>query len=373
MSTALRRVVLSGLMALALAIPLAAPPTAAASDATASAVATLDDQQDLRQECQQHAEADSAQGWIKSRFESCHRHHYDLVLARRGTNERIGTLAFDLWVLGFAYDGTRRVDYVASAENIIVSQEAADADPTQWGIDMRFSAAVVNSAGSIANPNQARTALLGSWDTTPQWTITYTSPSDTATDPYGIVNGNVQLTLGVYGEGGDITPWSDDTLRYSNIRFDSAGRVAGKNEGAVFTNARVVIPFSLSSPTFPQSARHYNDAINNPVLTFPSGPKNVPGVNAPLHRTLNATIQDANNRAARKTCDEVWGPYDGTLLNCDEYPFATTQEGAAKGDGNYSARLIDARDNQAAGSWLVSNYTLNRLLDGDAFYIAITP
>ncbi|WP_352247673.1 NucA/NucB deoxyribonuclease domain-containing protein [Amycolatopsis nalaikhensis] len=53
----------------------------------------------------------------------------------------------------------------------------------------------------------------------------------------------------------------------------------------------------------------------------------------------------------------MWGPYDGNLLNCDEYPFKSTREGAAKGDGNYSARLIDARDNQAAGNWLNSNYT----------------
>ncbi|MFD2415537.1 NucA/NucB deoxyribonuclease domain-containing protein [Amycolatopsis pigmentata] len=99
----------------------------------------------------------------------------------------------------------------------------------------------------------------------------------------------------------------------------------------------------------------------------------MPGATTPLHRTLNTATQDANNAAARKTCDNVWVPYDGKLLNCDEYPFASTEEGAAKGDGNYSARLIDAGDNQAAGRWLNSNYTLNRILDGDALSIAITP
>ncbi|MEU4674700.1 NucA/NucB deoxyribonuclease domain-containing protein [Amycolatopsis sp. NPDC023774] len=92
-----------------------------------------------------------------------------------------------------------------------------------------------------------------------------------------------------------------------------------------------------------------------------------------MHRTLNSATQTANNNAARATCAAVWGPYDGNLLNCDEYPFASTQEGAGPGNGNYSARLIDAGDNQAAGRWLDSNYTLNRIIDGDPYYIAITP
>ncbi|WP_199921200.1 NucA/NucB deoxyribonuclease domain-containing protein [Streptomyces globisporus] len=34
-----------------------------------------------------------------------------------------------------------------------------------------------------------------------------------------------------------------------------------------------------------------------------------------------------NRKAANDTCVDVWGPYDGTKLNCDEYPFASTYEG----------------------------------------------
>ncbi|MFD2422412.1 NucA/NucB deoxyribonuclease domain-containing protein [Amycolatopsis pigmentata] len=370
MTSALKRALL--LAVLPITLTATQVPASAAPAQAGTVLATLDERQDLRQECQQHPEAEQAQGWIKSRFESCHRTHQSLVVVRKGTLERIGTLAFDEWILGFAYDGDRRVDYVASIENIVVSREAPDADPTTWSLEMRLSAATVNSAGTITNPNQTRSDLLGAWDTKPQWVVTYTSPEQGATDPYGIVNGNVLVNLAAFGPNTD--PWQDPLTRYSNIRFDSAGAVAGKARGTVFTQAKVVVPFSLSSPTYPQSARHYSDALTNPVTTFPSTlGKNVPGATTPLHRTLNTATQDANNAAARKTCDDVWGPYDGTLLNCDEYPFASTQEGAAKGDGNYSARLIDAGDNQAAGRWLNSNYTLNRILDGDAFYIAITP
>jgi hypothetical protein len=80
--------------------------------------------------------------------------------------------------------------------------------------------------------------------------------------------------------------------------------------------------------------------------------KNVPGEAAALHRTANSDTQGANTREAVRTCKDVWGPYDGQQLNCDEYPFATTREGASNAGGNYSARLIDATDNQNAGRWL---------------------
>jgi hypothetical protein len=59
-------------------------------------------------------------------------------------------------------------------------------------------------------------------------------------------------------------------------------------------------------------------------------------------------------------------------MNCDEFPFASTKEGSTKGDSMFSARLIDANDNQEAGRRLNSIYTLNRLLDNDPFYIQIT-
>lgn len=326
---------------------------------------------DLRQQCATHAdEAASGTGWIKSRFESCHHQPQDLVLVTKGTGEPVGTLQFDEWILGFTYDGSRRVDYVASVENIVVSTEPGQ-DARTWSINMDFSSVVSGSGGQIVRPSQEhRDDLLGQWNTTPQWTLTYTSPDDTATAPYKVVTANITVALSVAAPGADL--WDNPVPQHSNVRFDSAGAVAGKFSGTVFTDAKVVIPFSLTS--FPQSARHYDDALHHTERTFPSiiG-KSVPGEDRPLHRTLDSGRQTANNDAAVKTCKDVWGPYDGNLLNCDEYPFASTQEGAALGDGNYSARVIDAGDNQAAGRWLNSNYTLNRIIDGDAFYITITP
>jgi hypothetical protein len=124
----------------------------------------------------------------------------------------------------------------------------------------------------------------------------------------------------------------------------------------------------------PESARHIDDALHHPERTFPSFVgKNIPGESVPLHRLTNTTQQAANNTAAVNTCISVWGQYNGSLLNCDEYPFKTTYEGAAKGNGDYSARLIDAADNQAAGTLLGVFYNANRILDMDPFYAETTP
>ncbi|MFE2026518.1 NucA/NucB deoxyribonuclease domain-containing protein [Streptomyces hygroscopicus] len=71
-------------------------------------------------------------------------------------------------------------------------------------------------------------------------------------------------------------------------------------------------------------------------------------------------------------CNDVWGDYSGTDLQCDEYPFASTKEGSNKGDDRYSVRLIEGTDNESGGWRLNSMYTLNRILDGDPFYVKIT-
>ncbi|WP_344626625.1 NucA/NucB deoxyribonuclease domain-containing protein [Kitasatospora arboriphila] len=87
--------------------------------------------------------------------------------------------------------------------------------------------------------------------------------------------------------------------------------------------------------------------------------------------------QDTNRTAAIKTCDDVWGNYAGSGLECDEYPFSSTYEGAAAGGDSptrrYSSRLIDAADNKEGGTRILAVYTQNRILDGAPFYVKTTP
>ncbi|MFQ3556131.1 NucA/NucB deoxyribonuclease domain-containing protein [Streptomyces gramineus] len=338
------------------------------------------DQQDLRQQCASHAaQAKAATGWIKSRFESCQKRPFDLVLRDvRGTTT-LGRLWFDQWVFGFAYDGSRRVDYVASIENIRV-QPIPTEDATKWRLGQHFRDDIYASTSDpdpqVTAPQTAdRDELLGVWDTSPHWSLTYTSPDKGAL----FDQGNQQrvfstVAMDLSASSPNAAPFTGGGSVYdSSVRYDYAGKIAGKFKGTVFTKARVELVMSQKDPAVNESAQHIYDALNHPERTFPSWPgKTVPGTKEPLHRLVDKEKQQKNRARSIKECEKVWGDYKGTDLQCDEYPFASTKEGSTKGDNRFSVRLIDGDDNETGGRRLDQMYTLNRILDGDAFYMKIT-
>ncbi|WP_254708364.1 NucA/NucB deoxyribonuclease domain-containing protein [Streptomyces lunaelactis] len=57
---------------------------------------------------------------------------------------------------------------------------------------------------------------------------------------------------------------------------------------------------------------------------------------------------------------------------CDEFPFASTKEGAGKGDGNFSVRYVPQPDNSTAGAGLSAWYGQDRILDGDPYGIYVS-
>lgn len=132
-------------------------------------------------------------------------------------------------------------------------------------------------------------------------------------------------------------------------------------------------------------AQHIKQAFLVPQDTKPyMSAKKVPGQNVddPLHRTVSQSRNDANRTAAVKQCKRYWGANytaSGTK-ECDEYPFASTYEGAALPDYdpeakkfNFSAKPIAKDDNRAGGLILKSFYGKNRMLDGsgDGFIVKI--
>ncbi|MBZ3904498.1 hypothetical protein J8M51_23020 [Streptomyces scabiei] len=103
--------------------------------------------------------------------------------------------------------------------------------------------------------------------------------------------------------------------------------------------------------------------------------KKVPGQTAkdPLHRTVSEARNDKNRGEAVKQCKRYWGANytAGGTKECDEYPFASTYEGAAENyydeeakKFNFSAKPIAKDDNRAGGLILKSFYAKNRILDG---------
>lgn len=74
--------------------------------------------------------------------------------------------------------------------------------------------------------------------------------------------------------------------------------------------------------------------------------------------------------AVQEACRQLPKPGPGKF-QCDEYPFASTYEGAAI--GNFSVRYIPASANQAHGHYLASFYAYERILHMVPFYIAFKP
>lgn len=131
--------------------------------------------------------------------------------------------------------------------------------------------------------------------------------------------------------------------------------------------------FFLDEGVFPEVVRHIKA----------SQATGAPGENIPLTRTEDDN-QIGNNRIV--SCP--WTAPRPPGLTCDEYPFASTREGAARapsngqtffwcdvswldqpGRGLWSACMVSEWENFMAGNELGNFYQQWRILDGDEFYV----
>lgn len=155
--------------------------------------------------------------------------------------------------------------------------------------------------------------------------------------------------------------------------------VAQVQAGCVFPAIRPIHSIDLSGPD-PAYATHIADAQASGLPGgYPNGP--------PLHRLSSSVLIQANRGAA---CPPSLPRPDG--FSCDEYPYASTWEGAATGGGDgrtfgwcqisglpagvtgpggYSACMIPLAENTHGGSLLGAFYGSSRVLEGDAFFVRI--
>ena len=91
--------------------------------------------------------------------------------------------------------------------------------------------------------------------------------------------------------------------------------------------------------------------------------------------TLRANEDIKNAACQRKAPYEGWRglpPYNTTTHQCDEYPFASTWEGAADPDWAFSVRAVPATENEKAGGLLTWYFFADRILyDNDEFWVQI--
>ncbi len=174
--------------------------------------------------------------------------------------------------------------------------------------------------------------------------------------------------------GGTTAIATSPTVRCDNVLGGSP-----RKAGCVVDGTTVYITYSKA--VYPTFSAHV-------IAAQKSG---LPGGSAskPLTRTTSSTISNANRSVACPSAG--WLPRP-TGKSCDEYPFASTYQGASRSGGNartfsgcsvklikpastgakgFSICMINAAENTKAGSVLNSTlFVPKRVLDGDKFYVA---
>ncbi|VWC34786.1 hypothetical protein BLA23254_06567 [Burkholderia lata] len=172
-----------------------------------------------------------------------------------------------------------------------------------------------------------------------------------------------------------------------DIRCDVA-LVKSNSQGCIYADAPAVLrTIVATNPDVDESAIHIREAqaAGRPGKFVPMGDGTIfPDTfeSRPLKRTRDATLRRANRDTSKKQCVTKYGSVTGQCTftgdpdetpsdcDCDEYPFASTEEGAST-DPEVSVKRIDASDNRRAGAFLGNFYLNQRVLDKENFYVDV--
>jgi hypothetical protein len=185
----------------------------------------------------------------------------------------------------------------------------------------------------------------------------------------------------------------DDALRCDMSTYTFNVDTQRRDNGAcIFTDVDAVLHYSKASGSPVQEvAEHIALAQTRPEDTKPGGVgKIIPG-SVDSKRKLSRLVPElgvgrddryeANRLLAVANCIRFWGLgyAEGGRKDCDEYPFASTYEGAAynlwNGGGtaiSYSSKPLSSSQNRAAGRALGVWYAVDHILERDGFYVRIT-
>ncbi|WP_197289844.1 NucA/NucB deoxyribonuclease domain-containing protein [Saccharothrix sp. NRRL B-16348] len=187
------------------------------------------------------------------------------------------------------------------------------------------------------------------------------NPSGTSTMTSAVVPGTTGQVVAeqsrwtiVFGQMGSI-PSPPVTFTSEAVRCDTST-----------PNATAGCALSRHTPTL-----HYTTAANGELATHirdaqAAGLPGSPTSGRPLTRQTNAALINRNRSIA---CPSSLPRPPGH--QCDEYPFASTNQGAYLSGGLYSARMIDENDNEQGGRELNAFYRDNRIVNSDPFHVQI--
>lgn len=352
-------------------------------------------------ECRGKDEASREIGWIKNRFSYCQKFLFPISYYDLSTG-LTSTVTIQNTIIGFGkigpYPGhsTRRfADFRFTAE--ILEPTGIFFDPrTEMEIAIkcagRYRVDIGIDDDRACYPNadlDSHDKSFVDWALSPEAHYELFSDGRNPGPQYG-----EQLAQGVFHfeYDFDFPGVNTDPSKKSyegGLRFDSADYLWDK-QGSVFDRAVPGIGYSLTDPKVGRHAKFVDESRANPGASWPpkAGKRLLGG--SPLHadslhRVARAKghdlVLDRNRATARAACDRPGMPAplpeEGPDVDCDEYAYAATYEGAAgwrdpggildpnKYRDEFAVRWVNRQHNSEAGNRLNSFFQTHRILDVD--------
>ena len=349
-------------------------------------------------ECEDRQDASgTAQGWIKNHYAFCRIYRAERVQERCRFLFGCVTYRAAFWVttVGFGSERERRIRFLTVVSNIQVTTQVGGfpAEPSPV-LEQATLVSVQNLCAPLIRPEDCQ--LLNN-----------STSQDAATKPLTFWRGTNFFYTDMLSTAPGATDFNPDRLGYADFwnkvsirwplssttsdresdrqttRFDTTTYLnLNGNNGGIFSRVRPIIHFPVNDPYWAPmrlSAEHYQLAMTQPENTIPLViGKQIPGIEGgvPLTRLYRDLARRLENRAtAVAACVEQWGPdYAEGGYQCDEFPFASTREGASATHNPqrwFSVQLLPGPDNEASGRWLGAWYSYDRILDGDIFNVKV--
>lgn len=364
------------------------------------------------EECDQHAEeASDAAGWLKNRYSYCSKHIVAIPAVRCWPIpfrcEVLGTFVSRNTLIGYGkigshpdVPGQRWADFHLSVEVLTATGPFSAGNAEMEAIiecDGDYPVDFGINDGGACHPGtlESREATI------PEWRRDGKAHFDLRSEAFPPApHRNEQIGIGVFhieyefDLPGWWVQWLDTESPEGGMRFDSAFYLQWDKQGSVFDRSLPGFSYTKADNAVEGVALHIEQARANPAATVPARPDKFlrgAGTNPDdtLRRLAGAKNDELRQRADRngdtarafcRTPEMPAQPPTGGPFDCDEYPFASTYEGAAwylyevqseLYERQYSVQWVNSGQNQEAGGRLNAWYETDRLLDGERFFVPI--
>jgi hypothetical protein len=321
--------------------------------------------------------------------------YYDYYLVDVKTGERIwaGEIKFRVTVLGRGVRGSQHMSFDMQAD---AWEPIFGVVPPSAKLGVRLNC-LAGASGVCESSN-----TVGREDTIAGWMVNagYSVQFDASQSPGGGDLTHFDIDKVSYHDL-EIILTDDEGPKYSTQQAFRCDAAPYANHGAcIFHEVAAVLHYRVNSNSR-EVAEHIKSAQDEPDTTYPFGEGAVipgkPGTK-PLTRlyanrnyvdsrlvggSVNALAYYRRNRAiVRNACRRLArSSSPGALVKkeCDEYPFASTYDGAyftELTEGSiykYSVRYVDGNQNNKAGRELQDWYMADHIIARDLFHVQIDP